>query len=257
GVGHVALQARRSCPAAHSASTGGGLARSRVPRATGLPGQPWRRGGRATGPPAGERSAEGLPDRGARRRGAQGRAAGVAGGRDPDAGARSSRALAARPRAAELAALHVPGRCAARGTTGPRGPGAEGTACRGLGALDASAIEQVVADARPLIRDAEELHDWLLAAVVVPAEGMPGHLVAELVGTGRATRLTVSTMDGSGARNEVFGTSVREFIVCAERLLHARALFPDAVLTPALAPLAGGVPRDREVWRPWGGGVGS
>src|SRR5215470_7975572 len=117
----------------------------------------------------------------------------------------------------------------------------------GLGALDASAIEQVVADARPLIRDAEELHDWLLAAVVVPAEGMPGHLVAELVGTGRAARLTVSTMDGSGARNEVFGTSVREFIVCAERLLHARALFPDAVLTPALAPLAGDVPVDREV----------
>ncbi|MGZ6164116.1 MAG: DEAD/DEAH box helicase, partial [Myxococcaceae bacterium] len=40
----------------------------------------------------------------------------------------------------------------------------------GLGALDASAIEQVVADARPLIRDAEELHDWLLAAVLVPIE---------------------------------------------------------------------------------------
>jgi len=115
----------------------------------------------------------------------------------------------------------------------------------GLGALDASAIEQVVADARPLIRDSEELHDWLLSAVLVPAEGVPAHLVAELVAADRAARLTVSMMDGS-ARNEVFGTSVREFIVCAERVLHARALFPDAVLTPPLAPLAGDAPVERE-----------
>jgi ATP-dependent Lhr-like helicase len=66
----------------------------------------------------------------------------------------------------------------------------------GLGALDASAIEQVVADARPLIRDAEELHDSPLTAVLVPAEGVPPHLRAELVATGRAARLTVSTVDG-------------------------------------------------------------
>ena len=116
----------------------------------------------------------------------------------------------------------------------------------GLGALDASAIEQVVADARPLIRDAEELHDWLLAAVLVPGEGVPAHLVAELVAAGRATRLTVSRMDEPGARNEVFGTSVRELLVCAERLLHASALFPDAAMSPTLAPLAGDAPVDRE-----------
>ena len=116
----------------------------------------------------------------------------------------------------------------------------------GLGALDASAIEQVVADARPLIRDADELHDWLLTAVLVPAEGVPPHLLAELVATGRAARLTVSMVDGS-ACNEVFGTPEREFIVCAERVLHAGALFPDGVLTPALAPLAGDSSVDREV----------
>ena len=116
----------------------------------------------------------------------------------------------------------------------------------GLGALDASAIEQVVADARPLIRDAEELHDWLLAAVLVPAEGVPAHLLAELVATGRAARLTVSRMDSPGARNEVFGTSVRDFVVCAERVLHARALFPDAPFTPALPALAGDAPVERE-----------
>ena len=72
------------------------------------------------------------------------------------------------------------------------------------------------------MRDAEELHDWLLTAVLVPAEGVPPHLLAELVATGRAARLTVSTPDGSQAAvNEVFGTSRREFIVCAERVLHA------------------------------------
>ncbi|HZJ56279.1 MAG TPA: DEAD/DEAH box helicase [Myxococcaceae bacterium] len=120
----------------------------------------------------------------------------------------------------------------------------------GLGALDASAIEQVVADARPLIRDAEELHDLLLAAVLVPGEGVPTHLLAELVATGRAARLTVSLVDASGARNEVFGTSVRtsvrEFVVCTERVLHARALFPDADLAPPLAALAGDAPVERE-----------
>ncbi|HEY1905640.1 MAG TPA: DEAD/DEAH box helicase [Myxococcaceae bacterium] len=112
----------------------------------------------------------------------------------------------------------------------------------GLGALDASAIEQVVADARPLIRDAEELHDWLLTSVLVPAEGVPEHLLGALIETGRAARLTVP----QPGRNEVFGTTVRHFIVCAERVLHVRALFPEAVLTPALEPLAGDAPVDPE-----------
>jgi len=134
----------------------------------------------------------------------------------------------------------------------------------GLGALDASAIEQVVADARALVRDAEELHDWLLAAVLVPTEGIPPHLLDELVGTGRAARLTVSSVDGHEAGNEVFGTSgstsgnevsgnevsgtaERSFAICAERLLHARALFPDAGVTPRLSALPGDVPMEREV----------
>jgi len=119
----------------------------------------------------------------------------------------------------------------------------------GLGALDASAIEQVIADARPLVRDPEELHDWLLAAVLVPAEGVPTHLLEELVATGRAARLTVSDLGG----NEVSGTSgctsglPRSFVICAERLLHIRALFPAAALTPQLSALAGDVPVEREV----------
>ncbi len=131
----------------------------------------------------------------------------------------------------------------------------------GLGALDASAIEQVIADARPLVRDAEELHDWLLAAVLVPAEGVPPHLLGELVATGRAARLTVSRMDGherpataNEAGNEVFGTAeqgkgvaTRSFVICAERLLHGRALFPDAAIAPELSALPGDNPMEREV----------
>ena len=105
----------------------------------------------------------------------------------------------------------------------------------GLGALDASAIEQVVADARPLIRDAEELHDWLLAAVLVPAEGVPRHLAAELVERGRAARLTVG-----GAPEP------RELWVCTERLPHVEALFPGSPLEPPLSPLPGDAPVERE-----------
>ena len=123
----------------------------------------------------------------------------------------------------------------------------------GLGALDASAIEQVVADARPLVRDAEELHDWLLAAVLVPIEGVPAHLLDALVATGRAARLTVSAMDRSDlpttpppARNEVFGTSSRTFAVCAERILHIEALFPLREVEPHVSALPGDAPVERE-----------
>ena len=122
----------------------------------------------------------------------------------------------------------------------------------GLGALDASAIEQVVADARPLIRDAEELHDWLLAAVVVPIEGAPTHLLDELVASGRAARLSVRD---EVLRNEVFGTSSgsssgesagRAFAICAERFVHVLALFPGGHVEPALRALPGDAPIDRE-----------
>jgi ATP-dependent Lhr-like helicase len=115
----------------------------------------------------------------------------------------------------------------------------------GLGALDASAIEQVVADARPLVRDAEELHDWLLTAVLVPAEGAPGHLLEQLAATGRAATLTVGGNEVSG--NEVSGTSGgRTFAICAERVMHARALFPDGRVEPALSALPGDGSVDRE-----------
>jgi ATP-dependent helicase Lhr and Lhr-like helicase len=101
----------------------------------------------------------------------------------------------------------------------------------GLGALDASAIQQVVSDARPLVRDPEELHDWLLSSVLVPVEGVAGELAASLVAARRAARLSVGE---------------REFWVCAERLPAVRAIFPDAPLVPPLAPLQGDAAVTRE-----------
>ncbi len=43
----------------------------------------------------------------------------------------------------------------------------------GLGALDQSAIDQVIEESWPVVRDADELHDALLSLVWVPCERMP------------------------------------------------------------------------------------
>src|SRR5262249_10566141 len=101
----------------------------------------------------------------------------------------------------------------------------------GLGALDAGAIQQVVSDARPVVRDAEELHDWMLSSILVPAEGVDAELASSLTASRRAARLSV---DG------------RQFWVCAERLPVVRALFPEAQLAPALELLEGDRPVTRE-----------
>jgi ATP-dependent helicase Lhr and Lhr-like helicase len=102
---------------------------------------------------------------------------------------------------------------------------------RDMGALDADAIHQVVSDARPLVRDADELHDVLLQGVVVPEEGLEAGLLEALVAGGRAARLTVGE---------------RPFAVAAERVAQVQALFPEGLLLPALAPLAGDGPVTRE-----------
>jgi ATP-dependent helicase Lhr and Lhr-like helicase len=125
----------------------------------------------------------------------------------------------------------------------------------GLGALDASAIQQVVADARPLVRDAEELHDWLLAGILVPLESAPVHLAQALVASGRAARLNLAAPGDGGVEDRGIRELVRNdeslrplvsFWVCAERLHHALALFPEATLEPSLQPLADDAAVDRE-----------
>ncbi|MHB8874803.1 MAG: DEAD/DEAH box helicase [Myxococcaceae bacterium] len=105
-----------------------------------------------------------------------------------------------------------------------------------FGALDPQAIAQVVADAAPVIRDAEELHDALLQLIILrePEPGGDGQLPAmleELVRDRRAARLSTS------------GVS---FLVAAERVRPVEALFPDSHLKPALGALAGDGPVERE-----------
>ncbi|HZN92299.1 MAG TPA: DEAD/DEAH box helicase, partial [Myxococcales bacterium] len=101
-----------------------------------------------------------------------------------------------------------------------------------FGALDAAAIEQVVADAQPLLRDPDELHDTMLQLVLFPeAAASPEH-AGSLISQRRAAGL------------EVGG---RRFLVPAERVQHARALFPEVPLAPPLEPLPGDGPVAREV----------
>ena len=95
-----------------------------------------------------------------------------------------------------------------------------------FGALDQAAIDQVIAEAAPSFRDAEELHDVLLQLGVFPvADTNPAHL-AELVKQSRAAQHA-------------------GFAFAAERVPLMQALHPDAKLP--LAPLPGDLPMDREL----------
>ncbi len=100
-----------------------------------------------------------------------------------------------------------------------------------FGALDGNAIAQVVSDAAPLIRDAEELHDALLQFVLLSDAAVKPELSRPLVETRRAASFEVE-----GAR----------FWTAAERIPHVQALFPGVVLSPPLSPLPGDGPVERE-----------
>ena len=93
-----------------------------------------------------------------------------------------------------------------------------------LGRLDPLGIEQVVGEASPLIRNADELHDVLLTRIVVPVEELAEFesLFKELALVRRAARLTVT------------GDASFEAVVAAERLPAARTMFPDAMLSPVI-----------------------
>jgi ATP-dependent helicase Lhr and Lhr-like helicase len=125
-----------------------------------------------------------------------------------------------------------------------------------LGRLDPEAIRQVVAEAQPLIRNADELHDALLSRVLMPAEeGREWRtFFEELVDDGRATCVTVAERgsrtlgadsDDAGeepphpnplplplkARGE--GTKLNAW-VATERVPAIRAAFPAATLNPSV-----------------------
>jgi ATP-dependent Lhr-like helicase len=61
-----------------------------------------------------------------------------------------------------------------------------------VGALDAAAIEEVVRESWPVVRDADELHDALLTLLWVPSEDVSGwqQFVPELTHSGRAQELS-------------------------------------------------------------------
>ncbi|MBC7966593.1 MAG: DEAD/DEAH box helicase, partial [Fuerstia sp.] len=102
---------------------------------------------------------------------------------------------------------------------------------RDLGRLDAAAIAQVVADAQPLVRNADELHDTLLSRILLPVEeGVEwSDWFHELASQGRATLVThqpqVSHQDAV--------TSLHAW-AATERVPAVVAAFPDAVLEPVV-----------------------
>ncbi|MBX5481247.1 MAG: DEAD/DEAH box helicase [Myxococcaceae bacterium] len=100
-----------------------------------------------------------------------------------------------------------------------------------FGALDAAAITQVIDEARPPMRDAEELHDALLQLVVLPEANASASDADVLKRSRRAATLTVGTPTGAA-----------RYLVAAERIPHVQALYPDASLNPALSALPGDGP---------------
>jgi ATP-dependent Lhr-like helicase len=100
-----------------------------------------------------------------------------------------------------------------------------------FGALDAGAIAQVVEDAAPPMRDADELHDALLQLVLLRSSEVPRGLEAPLFAQGR-----VAWLELPGGR----------FLVPAERGTAVRALFPDVMTQPELPVLEGDRPVERD-----------
>ncbi len=91
-----------------------------------------------------------------------------------------------------------------------------------LGRLDPLAIEQVIEEARPLVRDADELHDLLLTRVLVPVSSDPDWQRAfqELQRQQRAAEVRVD--------------ADRRFWTCAEKLPVVHSLWPEAELSQQL-----------------------
>ncbi|MDY7227102.1 DEAD/DEAH box helicase [Hyalangium rubrum] len=100
-----------------------------------------------------------------------------------------------------------------------------------FGALDAAAIAQVVEDAAPPMRDADELHDALLQLVLLRASEVPKGLEVSLFQQGR-----VAWLERPGG----------SFLVPAERGSAVRALFPEVQTQPPLPVLEGDRPMERE-----------
>lgn len=98
-----------------------------------------------------------------------------------------------------------------------------------LGRLDAEAIRQVILEAQPLIRNADELHDALLSRLLLPVEEGASwqSYFDELVGDGRATVVEFPRAESTD------GTSVIAW-AATERVPAVQAAFPQATLKPSV-----------------------
>lgn len=96
-----------------------------------------------------------------------------------------------------------------------------------LGRLDPAAIQEVCDQAWPDVRNADELHDFMLSACLLPVGEQPDGLdfARQLIDAGRATVISWSTDSGDGTRRAY---------VAAERLALVRVLLPRAVADPEL-----------------------
>jgi ATP-dependent Lhr-like helicase len=91
----------------------------------------------------------------------------------------------------------------------------------GVGALDPDAIAQVAAEAWPVVRDADELHEALLSLVTVPPVPAWEPFLPALVDAGRA-----ATLLGPGLPSGLW--------ISAERSQIAKAVHPEATLDPPI-----------------------
>ena len=115
----------------------------------------------------------------------------------------------------------------ARAVSTPRAVSVEGI--RDLGRLDAGAIAQVVEEAQPFVRDADELHDALLNRIVLPLDETPPEwreFFVSLAGERRAAEMALPHPDGDHEGRKAW--------VAAERLPAARLIFPTASFDPPI-----------------------
>jgi ATP-dependent Lhr-like helicase len=107
-------------------------------------------------------------------------------------------------------------------------------ALRDLGRLDPEAIAQVKAEAWPLVRNADELHDLLLSQGAVPEDQDPrwSEYFVELCATGRATRV-------ESAERSALASNSRLLCVATERWPLVQSVWPDARAYPEVSVPAG------------------
>ena len=91
-----------------------------------------------------------------------------------------------------------------------------GTESGDLGRLDPAAIEQVVADAQPTVRDADELHDALLSLGTLPATPPWQEWFESLLRAGRVTRIV-------GQMNDTLWTAAERMPMILAALDESRA----------------------------------